>query len=497
MRGLGRGRAFAGIGITALLVATAAGPVDAVTTPPAVWTSVAPLLTPHTGMDASRLTDGRVLVVGDGDGLLDTEIYDPASDTWTKSGDLGQTRFYFRGIFTLRNGKVLIAGGEDNCGCSAYATAELFDPATGTWSYTNPMHAGRRHPVTVQLADGRMLYATGASDGCCGPRNLSSEIYDPSTGTWSLTGNVNIGRDGATGVLLRDGRVLMTGGGTQFGFATQSEIFNPTTGIWSLAASTTGTQLVEHMTTLRDGRVLIAGGADHAGTPYLTTTQLYDPASNTWSLTGSLNYARASAIQVLLPDGKVLIAGGNDGIHSVLPAEIYDPATGAWTLAASMPVGVSEQGTASLADGRVFMAGGFALESPGQFTTAAEIYAPPVSDVFSGYLAPLNADPIVWNTGVAGRTYPIKWQLTDAAGAYITDAAAGTNISVSHVTCPNGSVVSDPIDYAASSGGSGLRYDIAANTYVYNWASPKSAGCYSMTVTTPDGAVHSALFWLR
>lgn len=94
-----------------------------------------------------------------------TEIYDPATGGWWKTGDLEQVRDYFRGLFTLPNGKALIAGGQDGCGCVAYATAELYYPTSGTWSWTSPLNTARRSVMTVQLADGRVLYATGATGG--------------------------------------------------------------------------------------------------------------------------------------------------------------------------------------------------------------------------------------------------------------------------------------------------------------------------------------------
>ena len=103
-----------------------------------------------------------------------------------------------------------------------------------------------------------------------------------------------------------------------------------------------------------------------------------------------------------------------------------------------------------------------------------------------GFLPPLNADihGTVLNVGKAGKTYPVKWQLTDANGAYVTTAVSGTTVDVAKVACTN--LAGDPLDsmdYNTSSGGTTLRYDSTANQYVYNWQTPGTQGCYRLTVT--------------
>ena len=118
---------------------------------------------------------------------------------------------------------------------------------------------------------------------------------------------------------------------------------------------------------------------------------------------------------------------------------------------------------------------------------------------FIGFLSPLNSDPSVVNAGNAGRTYPIKWQLKDGSGNYITTAVASTTINVAKVACTN--LAGDPadaIDYAADTGGTTLRYDSTANQYIYNWATPSTKStCYRLTVKTPDAKEHIALFQLK
>jgi hypothetical protein len=138
-----------------------------------------------------------------------------------------------------------------------------------------------------------------------------------------------------------------------------------------------------------------------------------------------------------------------------------------------------------------------ATDRAGNTTTGTANYT--VIFRWSGFLPPLNGDPTVVNVGNAGRTYPIKWQLTDANGSYVTDAVNGTTISVAKVACTNLSGdATDTIDYASATGGTSLRYDSTANQYVYNWATPSTTNtCYRMTVTTPDTQQHIAPFQMK
>jgi hypothetical protein len=113
---------------------------------------------------------------------------------------------------------------------------------------------------------------------------------------------------------------------------------------------------------------------------------------------------------------------------------------------------------------------------------------------FSGFLAPINNPPTV-NTGKAGKTYPVKWQLKDTSGAFVGTLAAVRSIKYKAVSCTSLSSSTDPIETAAS-GGSALRYDSTANQYVYNWQTPSAPGCYELDVALNDDTTQVADFKL-
>jgi hypothetical protein len=92
----------------------------------------------------------------------------------------------------------------------------------------------------------------------------------------------------------------------------------------------------------------------------------------------------------------------------------------------------------------------------------------------------------------AGRTYPLKWQLLDASGNYVSTLSTVTKVQVESATC--GTFDGDStLDTATTTGGTTLRYDSTANQFVYNWATPGS-GCYTVVVTLAGGQVLTANF---
>src|SRR5450755_1284917 len=150
------------------------------------------LATAHDSHTATLLPNGKVLVAGGVNGPGDqtataiAELYDPASGTWTATGSLVTAR-YVHAATLLPNGKVLVTGGYNDSG--RLASAELYDPASGTWTATGSLATGRRFHTATLLPNGKVLVA-GGNALVGGGAIASAELYDPASGIWTATGSL-------------------------------------------------------------------------------------------------------------------------------------------------------------------------------------------------------------------------------------------------------------------------------------------------------------------
>lgn len=160
------------------------------------------------------------------------------------------------------------------------------------------------------LNTGKVLLAGGGASGI----HVDCDLYDPSTDKFTPTGSLNIGREFATGTLLPNGTVLVTGGETGFdgtggGFTSSAELYNPSTGSWTFTTGAMTTARLFHQATLlQNGKLLITGGTSNsaASSAAVASAEIYDPSTRTFSLTGSMNVPRFFHSAVLLPS-RVLI----------------------------------------------------------------------------------------------------------------------------------------------------------------------------------------------
>jgi len=308
----------------------------------------------RSGPTATLLQNGQVFVVGGRSGnnvLQSAELYDPSAGTFTETGSLNTARDGHSATL-LQNGQVLIAGGWSVAvGLPTIASAELYDPSTGTFTPTGSLSESRTGHSATLLANGKVLIASGShtSDGYTWANIATAELYDPVAGTFSDTGSLNHAGEGG-GVLLGNGHVLFAGGyNATEGVLAFAELYNPSAGTFSLTGSLITARMDNSATLLQSGQVLIAGGTTGPTGP--TSAEVYDPSSGKFSATGSLNTPGFPSA-TLLNSGQVLI---DLGIYA--NSEIYDPASGVF-ITNSLPNPNDQIGADTLlSNGKVLLLG--------------------------------------------------------------------------------------------------------------------------------------------
>lgn len=332
---------------------------------------------------AIELPSGGVLVASG----RTAELFDPTSATFSGAGSLTVDRGQAFSGTLLDNGKVLLVGGQ--AGDASLASAELYDPATGTFTPTGDMSVARSFHSATLMADGRVLIVGGHRFNFRNSALASAEIYDPATGTFSPTGEMRIGRQEHTATLLSDGRVLVAGGydAEQDNATAQAtaELFDPDKGTFAPTASMTSERGNHTATMLWNGKVLIAGG--HVGHPgaSVASAELYDPSSGTFAPTGDMIHPRGSHSATLLSDGSVLMAGGFTAFPytgtTLASAETYEPSTATFTSTASMHTPRGRHAAALLPGGDVLVAGGELGERAEVFSRAVvDTQAPTITN---------------------------------------------------------------------------------------------------------------------
>jgi hypothetical protein len=316
---------------------------------------------------ASSLAIGKILFTGGYgyDVCITTEFYYPSTGKWTEGTYMKDCRWYHTSS-VLKNGKVLVAGGyvaEPEHGKNVKDTVdgtELFDPATGGWTSTGNLNQQRYSHTASVLPNGKVLVVGGLDMDFLN----SAELYNPSTGNWSITDSMHWKRIWHTATTLGNGKVLVTGGSNDVESILKTvELYDPSTEKWKNVNSMTYSRCGHTATVLTNGKVLVVGGLDSTGNA-LNSTELFDPSTETWTVTGNLINNRSEHTASLLKNGKVLVAGGSTSgdvisdSESLNTAEIYDPSTGMWTNTSSMHYTRTGHTASVLENGNVLVVGG-------------------------------------------------------------------------------------------------------------------------------------------
>lgn len=295
------------------------------------WAAVPAMSETRTNHTATLLADGRVLVTGggltsdiglpSGKGVVKSAaIFDPSTGQWSKTGDMLEARAGHRAL-ALADGRVLVVGGAtDQVGSACNAmypgctigktigTAEVFDPATGTFSAAGTMSHPRIAFAMTRLHDDKLLVMGGADD----TTSLSSvDVFDPASASFAPTGSMIADRLYLSAATLGSGRVIAVGGKkANVTPLKTTEIYDPVAGTWTTAKFVDEVRTAAAMLTLSSGHVIAIGGYDQFKNASLKETLIYDEPNDAWSSIGALAQGRADPSATLLLDGRVLVVGG-------------------------------------------------------------------------------------------------------------------------------------------------------------------------------------------
>lgn len=435
----------------ALIVAAAAAvihgaPVPAPPMAPALagggkWSTVASMAAPRsqhtmTVLDGPGCGDvsppqwcGMILVAGGRSGAAPTataELFDPATGAWSETGSMAAARSAHSA--TLLDGpgcdaappppwcgRVLVAGGPAATFDQTVtpkvpvqrpsSSAEIYDPATGTWSPAAAMSQARSGHTATALGDGTVLVVGGTEFIPGSPPDPSAELYDPATGAWTTIDGPGVVRvDGHSATVLDGpdcglndppgwcGEVLIAGGRrpevVEFGHTAvtgAAEAYDPATGQWRALERFITAERADHSASpLPGGAVLFAGGFGGDGRRR-ASAETYDPGADAagdpgdgWEFADSLELARAEHAAVGLEDGRIVVAGGDSGAQ--VTAERIASSDSQWSFTGPMAsarrrhaaVVLSGPRCGSLCGG-VLVAGGVSGSADSQ---SAELYDP-------------------------------------------------------------------------------------------------------------------------
>lgn len=377
-------------------------------TPGAAGGAPGPLPSPNTPTATFVTPNGTIVVP-----VSPTAVSGDNRGRWSSAGTMSMTRVAHSATL-LPDGRVLIVGGSSNLadGSKTLNKAEIYDPATNSWSDTADLTMARSYHTATMLADGRVVVIGGrlpGNDAQSWQATGDTAVFDASTNRWQTLARAPLPLTQHTAVLLKDGTILVVGGMTGDQSNGQStaaaEIYNPTTNTWATVGSLAKARQGHTATLLPDGRVLVTGGetiAAAGSTELDSSAEIYDPATQSWSQAGSLAKARQAHTATLLPDGRVLVVGGETSLtrgtdpnvvgamsatalSPVASAEIFDPQTNRWLPAADMPGERSAHTATRLANGQVLVVGGYGA---GDLPSATALTYDPATDRWTSVAAP-------------------------------------------------------------------------------------------------------------
>jgi large repetitive protein len=281
---------------------------------------------------AALLPSGQVLIAAGNDqninNLSSAEIFDPATETFTLVASLSVARRDPEAV-SLADGTVMVIGGYSGpfgCFQCVEPTSEIFNrnagpSGMGQWTTAASLPVGRV-AFTANLVNNTVFIAGGQEGNTVASQ--SANLYDPITDSWTAMTPLITGRENQRATVLYNGTVLIVAGQDAFGALNSVEDYNATLPGLTVSVPSPGARYVHGQVLLRNKTVVVLGGQTFSGV--LSDIQVYTPTTRTWAQAGTMTGPRSNMTVTLLPSGRVLIAGGSDGTTTLSTAELWTPA---------------------------------------------------------------------------------------------------------------------------------------------------------------------------
>lgn len=293
-----------------------------------------------------------------------------------------------------RDGRIYAVGGDMH---APLRTVEVYDPATDAWSRARPLQIARRGPGVVAGLDGR-IYAIGGYDSQRRGRGTTVEALDSSSGRWEevapMTDRWAVNHVGA--VCASDGRIyaLAAGGGERSPF----ELYEPTADRWTSLPSPNAKYADPALVYGSDGRIYAMDPEAEIGAGIAVIgpvgVEAYDPVKGEWQPVSSPSERRWGFAAAGL-GGRVCLIGGNThspketcetGGRAPSASEVYNPSRDRWEAFEALPTSRARAAAATGLNDSIYVIGGALLSGPllpyynvfdsGELVAHVEVYSP-------------------------------------------------------------------------------------------------------------------------
>ena len=323
------------------------------------------------------------------------------------------------------------------------------------------MALAREGAAAVLLRDGRVLVTGGR-----GPAGATAraEVFDPGPGTFAAAPPMGTARAGHTAVLLDDGRVMVAGGSGAAPLPSL-EIYDPARNAWAPGPDMAEGRSGHTATRLADGRILLAGGEGPKGPS--ATFEVFSAARKAFVGAGALSSPRRRHAAVLLADGRVLIVGGSNGTATLATTDVFDPARGRVAAGPSLATPRAGASATLLPNGRVLVAGG----SDG----SADLVSLELFDPRAGTFSAAGGSLVAARSGHLAFLLPLNNQVLILGGT-----AAGVALPAAELYTPwtDGSAPTDPL-WTPRAGAVGTPLRSAGRLFAAGGAAVTAAEVYT------------------